>query len=241
MLSTSTLAFTRASTRSIQSAVTPMAAPHSRRPFLSLAELGYLVLFSISLMVIRPHSSYLSFTMGSFSMRWRARMALASSSVVPTGAVIRFSLVITSPIWRLSSVSKRRSRLVRMPTRRLFSVMGTPLMRYLLIISLASAIRCVGDRKKGSVITPCSLRFTLSTCAACSAMVIFLWITPIPPSRASAMAILASVTVSMAAERMGIFSLILLVSWMDKSASLGSTSLLRGTSKTSSNVRPSRI
>ena len=54
----STFAWISASTRSSESAVTPTAAPHSSRPCESLAELGYLVVFSISLMVIRPQSSY---------------------------------------------------------------------------------------------------------------------------------------------------------------------------------------
>ena len=51
------------------------------------------------------------------------------TSVVPTGAVIRFLLVMTSPMGRESSVSNRRSRLVRMPTSFFPRVMGTPLMR----------------------------------------------------------------------------------------------------------------
>ena len=47
-----------ASARSSTSGVMPIAALQSSRPWSSLAELGYLVVFSISLMVISPHSSY---------------------------------------------------------------------------------------------------------------------------------------------------------------------------------------
>ena len=49
-------------------------------------------------------------------MRWCWRMTLASWRVVPTGTVTRFSLVIRSRTGRSMLVSKRRSRLVRMPT-----------------------------------------------------------------------------------------------------------------------------
>ena len=47
---------------------------------------------------------------------------------VPTGAVTRFSRVMTSTTRRDRSSSKRRSRLVRMPTSRPDSVIGTPEM-----------------------------------------------------------------------------------------------------------------
>ena len=53
----------------------------------------------------------------------------------------------------------------------------------------------------------------------------FLWITPMPPSRATAMAMSASVTVSMAAERKGICRRMRRVSWVEVSMSLGMTSL----------------
>jgi len=55
----------------------------------------------------------------------------------------------------------------------------------------------------GFMIMPDSLRFTRSTSAAWRSMDMFLWITPMPPCRAMAIAISASVTVSMAAETIG--------------------------------------
>ena len=61
------------------------------------------------------------------------RISRASSSVVPTGTVMRLCFVITSATGRSMLVSKRRSRLVRMPTSRPSllpsSVIGTPEMR----------------------------------------------------------------------------------------------------------------
>ena len=57
-------------------------------------------------------------------------LARAASSVVPTGTVMRFSLVMMSAIGRCVDLRKRRSRLVRMPNQAAFllpsSVMGTP-------------------------------------------------------------------------------------------------------------------
>ena len=52
--------------------------------------------------------------------------------------------------------------------------------------------------------------FTLSTSSACASMDIFLWIIPIPPCLAIAIAILCSVTVSIPALISGMFSLIFL-------------------------------
>ena len=51
----------------------------------------------------------------------------------------------------------------------------------------------------------------LGTSRACCSMVMFLWMTPMPPSRAMAMAVRASVTVSIAAETIGMFSRMLRV------------------------------
>ncbi len=59
------------------------------------------------------------------------------------------------------------------------------------------------------------------------------------PSRASAMASGASVTVSIAAETMGILSLILREKRVSRETSRGNTSEKAGTSSTSSNVSPS--
>jgi hypothetical protein len=62
---------------------------------------------------------------------------------------------------------------------------------------------------------------------------------PIPPSRARAIARDASVTVSIAAESMGTFRVMSLVSFERMSTSRGRISEKAGTRSTSSNVRPS--
>ena len=137
--STSAPASTSAATRSSTSAVTPMAAPASRRPFSSRAELGYTWAFSMSLMVISPFRWNWSSTMGSFSILCLRRISRASSSVVPSGAVTRLSLVITWSMRTVMSVSNFMSRLVMMPMSLPPSQMGTPEMRNLAISSSASA------------------------------------------------------------------------------------------------------
>ncbi len=107
---------------------------------------------------------------------------MACSRVVPTGTVIRFSFVMSSETGRFVRVSKRRSRFVRMPTSFVPTVTGTPLMRYLAITSRASATRASGATVTGSTIMPDSERLTLSTSEAWAAMVMFLWMIPMPPS-----------------------------------------------------------
>jgi hypothetical protein len=60
----------------------------------------------------------------------------------------------------------------------------------------------------GLTTMPLSKRFTWRTCSACSAMVMFLWMTPMPPRWAIAMAMPVSVTVSIAAAISGMCRLI---------------------------------
>ena len=63
--------------------------------------------------------------------------------------------------------------------------------------------------------------------------------TPMPPASAIAIAIGASVTVSIAAEMNGIFIVVRLVSFVSRDASSGRKSAYCVTSVTSSYVRPS--
>ena len=162
----STLALTKASTLSKIFAVTPTPAAHTSLSLASFAESGYLICFSISLIVISPVRLPSASTIGSFSFLAEARIFLASSSVMPSLAVTRPSLVIDSFIFLEKSVSNLRSLLVIIPTSFLPSVIGTPDILYLAITSLASAKVCSGDRKNGSVITPFSDLLTLSTSSA---------------------------------------------------------------------------
>ncbi len=128
-----------------------------------------------------------------------------------------------------------------MPTRvPSASTMGTPLMWKRSIKFTASWMVFSGDSLIGWVITPCSDRLTRSTSSACRSIDIFRWMTPTPPSRAMATASLDSVTVSIGAETIGARRTIPGKKGLEMSTSLGNTSVRRGTSKTSSKLRPSR-
>ena len=181
------------------------------------------MVFSISLIVISPFKLKSASTIGSFSLRALARIFFASSRVIPSGAVISPSDVMDSLIFFVKSVSNFRSRFVIIPTSLRPSVIGTPDIRNFAINASASASVCSGDRENGSVMTPFSDLFTLSTSSACASIDIFLWMIPIPPCLAMAIAMRCSVTVSMPALIIGIFSLIFFVSHVVKSTSLGTT------------------
>ena len=128
--STSAPASTSAAARSSASGPTPTAAATRSRPWSSFVACGYAMRFEMSLTVMRPRNTPSASTTGSFSILWRWRMPSASSSVVPSGAVTRPSLVISSDTGRSGSRWNRRSRFVRMPTRRpRSSVTGMPEMR----------------------------------------------------------------------------------------------------------------
>ena len=72
--------------------------------------------------------------------------------------------------------------------------------------SRASLTRADGGSVTGSLMTPCAERLTFSTSRACASGGQFLWMTPMPPSFASAIASFDSVTVSIAAERIGMLT-----------------------------------
>ena len=138
------------------------------------------------------------------------------------------------------SVIKRVSRPVIMPTKFLsLSTTGKLANPFFLTISVNSLRVKSGVTVTGSETIPLSNFFTLRTRSAWRSIDIFLWINPIPPSWASEMASLVSVTVSIAADNIGIFRRMVLVSCVDKSAVFGSTVECAGTSRTSSKVRAS--
>ena len=115
-------------------------------------------------------------------------------------------------------------------------VIGTPEMRYFFISSSASKIRFSGESVIGLTIMPLSERLTRSTSDACSSGDRFLWMTPMPPCCAMAIARRDSVTVSMAALSSGTLTRMFRVTHDVTSTSLGMTVECRGTSSTSSKV-----
>jgi len=131
---------------------------------------------------------------------------------------------MTSPARRLWSCSNLMSRLVMIPSRTSSAeTTGTPEIRYRPQSSSTSAIVLSGPQVTGLVIIPASDRLTTSTCRAWSSTDRLRCSTPIPPWRAIATAIDASVTVSMAEETSGTRSMMPpRVSRAVVSASLGS-------------------
>ena len=221
---TSAPALSSASARSSMSVPTPTAAPTRRRPNPSFDALGYFLIFSMSLIVIRPVSRPFLSTTSSFSMRFSCRSFLDWVRLMPSVTVIRLSLVMTSATRFSMSFSKRRSRLVTIPTNWSPLTTGTPEMRYCSMSLSTSATFWSGWMVTGSTIMPLSDFLTLSTSMAWALMSRLRWMKPRPPSRAMLMAVSASVTVSMAALTIGMFKLIRRVSWVLTVTSLGRTS-----------------
>ena len=153
------------------------------------------------------------FTTGNFSILCLRKIISAFFKSVPSGAITKFSLVITSFTLRFLSVSKRKSLLVKIPTNFCpASTIGIPPILLSRISFSASPMVASTKRVIGSTIIPLSLLFTRLTCSACLSMLMFLCKIPIPPSRASAIARLASVTVSIAADNIGTLSVMDFVS-----------------------------
>ena len=176
-------------------------------------------------------------TTNSFSIRFSCKISFDFERGVPSGIVTKSSWVIKDLIFLSSFVSNLKSRLVRIPTSFFFWVIGMPVILYFFITSSASLIFCSGSMVIGSGIMALTDRFTLSTILRCLSGFKFLWMMPMPPSWASAMARFVSVTVSIGAPTNGHFSLIFRVKRVQISTSVGKTLEYAGSSKTSSKVR----
>ena len=195
----------------------------------------------MSLTVISPRNWKSSLTTSTFSMRLLCSSLSTSSEAAPSFTVTSRSFLVM--MWRTgssSSVSKRMSRWVTMPASwPSASTTGTPEMLCAWVSASTSRMLVSGVTVNGSRITPDSNFLTLATCAACCATVMFLWMMPMPPSWAMAMAKRASVTVSIAAETIGSLSRRSRVRRVSSETSLGRTVEWAGTSETSSYVRAS--
>ena len=128
-VTTSTFAFSKASILSIMSWVIPTAAPTNNLSCSSLAEFGYCLDFSISLIVIRPFNLKSSSTIGSFSTFPDSIFLTASSIEIPTWPTIRPSFVMISSIFTFSSFWNLTSLFVKIPFKVIWSsTIGTPLI-----------------------------------------------------------------------------------------------------------------
>ena len=123
--------------------------------------------FTKSLTVISPASRPSSSTRGSRSRLCLRSSVVASSRLMPTGAVNSGIGVITSATRRVphsATGTKRRSRLVMIPIRtRSSSMTGRPETRYCPQISSSSSSVAFGWIVTGLEIIPVWVRFTRST------------------------------------------------------------------------------
>ncbi len=189
--------------------------------------------------VIMPVHLPLLSTTRSFSIRCWCRSFFATSGLTCSGTVTR-SVVIISETRMLSSATKRMSRLVMMPTSlSSWSTTGSPEKPCLSFSARSSPIVVSGVTMIGSSTKPDSNRLTVLTLAAWSSILMFRWITPIPPAWAIAMAMRDSVTVSIAADIIGILRPMVLVSFVLRSTSAGRTADSAGNRRTSSKVNAS--
>ena len=203
--STSAPASWRAWARSTTSPRTPIAAPTARRPRSSLVASGRSVRCSRSRSVMSPTRRSSSATSGSFSTRASRSRRAACSAVVPGAPTTRRPRGVMSSATGVSgSVWSITSRRVSMPASRSSpSTTTSPLTPWSSIRSSASASRAPAPIVWGSGITRASARLTRATSATCCSTERKRCTMPMPPSRAMAIAISDSVTVSMLAETIG--------------------------------------
>ena len=175
-------------------------------------------------------------------MRYWCNRRRASSGSTPSRTVTSRSLVISALTVSARLLAKRTSRLVRMPASRPLprSTTGMPEIWWCCIRSSASASVWSGWMVTGFTTMPDSNFLTLRTSTAWRRMSRFLWITPMPPAWAIAIASRPSVTVSIAEDKSGMPSSIERVNRVLVSAWLGRTADSAGSSRTSSKVSASR-
>ncbi len=159
----------------------------------------------MSLTVIMPRSWNLSLTTSTFSMRCWCSLAMTSSREAPSRTVTSRSFGVITLRHRLAEARFEAQVAAGDDADQLacLSTTGTPEMRLARVSLSTSPMVMFGGTTIGSVITPDSYFLTARTSAAWRSAVMFLWMMPMPPSCASAMASLDSVTVSIAADSSG--------------------------------------
>mmetsp|Transcript_14011 Transcript_14011/g.26180 ORF Transcript_14011/g.26180 Transcript_14011/m.26180 type:complete len:241 (-) Transcript_14011:197-919(-) len=217
MTTASTPAATKALTRSRSAGRVPMAAATRSSLFTGFfVAFGKSTFFLMSVLATRAMMRPDFVTIGSLPFLDICKVWFASSRSIPSLTVTRSAagvMISLSLVWR--SRTKSVSLLVTRP--RSFdpnfplSVTGKPVKPSVLLSLSSSCNVMVGGTQTGSRINPALNFFTRATSAACASTGKFVWITPMPPSSAIAMAMLDSVTVSMGLETMGVFRAIFFV------------------------------
>ena len=128
----------------------------------------------MSLNVIRPTNLLFASTIGNFSILLVFKICSAFSKSF-SSVVIKSPEVIIFEIERLISFSKRKSLLVTMPKRFIFSsTIGMPPILFSCITSNASPTVASNPNVIGSKIIPLSDLFTFLTSNACCSIDMFL-------------------------------------------------------------------
>mmetsp|Transcript_46329 Transcript_46329/g.86522 ORF Transcript_46329/g.86522 Transcript_46329/m.86522 type:complete len:313 (+) Transcript_46329:551-1489(+) len=210
MTTASTPAATNARTRSLSLGRVPIAAATNRDLLTgSLVALGNSTFFLMSVLETMAMNKPDLVTMGSFPFLDVCKREFACRRSQPSSIVTR-SLVgvmmALSRVWR--SRTKSVSRFVTRPRSlapvRPVSVTGKPVKPCFVFKVSNSANVIVGGTQTGSRMKPALYFFTRATSFACSSIGRLVWMTPMPPSRAIAIAMLDSVTVSMGLDTIGV-------------------------------------
>mmetsp|Transcript_149073 Transcript_149073/g.211842 ORF Transcript_149073/g.211842 Transcript_149073/m.211842 type:complete len:300 (+) Transcript_149073:767-1666(+) len=210
MTTASTPAATRARTRSLSLGRVPMAAA-TRRPLFtaSFVALGNSTFFLMSVRETMATSRPDWVMIGSLPFFDFCRRAFASKRSQPSRMVTRSFAGVMMALSRVfRSAMKSVSRFVTKPSSLApicpFSVTGNPVKPCLVLSTSNSSKVIVGRTQTGSRMKPALYFFTRETSLAWSSMAMFVWITPMPPSKAMAIAMLDSVTVSIGLDTMGV-------------------------------------
>mmetsp|Transcript_127763 Transcript_127763/g.272479 ORF Transcript_127763/g.272479 Transcript_127763/m.272479 type:complete len:249 (-) Transcript_127763:283-1029(-) len=206
----STPAATRARTRSRSSGRVPTAAATMRLLFLSFVARGKSAFFFRSVRATRAMRRCSAVTIGNFPFFDLFKRSLALFKSTPSCAVTRSlrGVMICVTLVLERSFTKSVSRFVTKPMSlepiTPSSVTGKP-VKPADALSLSSSSRViVGEMQTGSMMKPLSNFFTLRTSRTCASTGKFVWMTPMPPSNAIAMAIRDSVTVSIGLDTIGV-------------------------------------
>mmetsp|Transcript_50508 Transcript_50508/g.109917 ORF Transcript_50508/g.109917 Transcript_50508/m.109917 type:complete len:294 (+) Transcript_50508:772-1653(+) len=211
MMTASTPAAASLRTRSLSAGRVPTAAATLSLFCESLVASGKSVCFCRSFRATRATRQPSEVTIGSLAFFESIRVWFAAFRSTPSGAVTSFPIgVMMEPTCAARSFRKSVSRFVTTP--RSFepilpsTVTGKPVKPHFLRSSSSSASVVAVGMHLGSMMKPLLYCFTSITSLHCSSTGRFVWMTPMPPCSAMAMAILLSVTVSMGLDTTGVRS-----------------------------------
>mmetsp|Transcript_42616 Transcript_42616/g.110121 ORF Transcript_42616/g.110121 Transcript_42616/m.110121 type:complete len:253 (+) Transcript_42616:770-1528(+) len=212
-------------------------APTSSCPRASRDIIGNVRTFFTSLAVIIETSLPSSSTMGSLpTLALRicrtASSRLTGSCAVTTLVSMTYCSSLDLSCWL--SASREVAMPSNLPPSLPSSVMGTPLMPRSACTFSKSATVFLGPRVAGSRMKPLTQRLARRTLSTCAAIGWYGCTKPMPPARASAMAMSVPVTVSEGAPTRGVLSEMLRVRRVLMSTSEGSKETCPGSSTKSS-------